>query len=171
MTLAELNALDARGFVAALGAVFEHSPWIAEHAYPSRPFASIDVLHRALLDAVERATGDEKLALLRAHPELAGNAAIAGEMTAASVDEQASAGLGACTPEEFWRIRALNRRYVERFGFPFILAVRGLDRRQILDELARRIERGREVEFRECLAQVARISRMRLGALLGATRA
>ena len=167
MTLAELNALDARAFVAALASVFEHSPWIVERAYASRPFASIDALHRALIDTVKRATDDEQLALLRAHPELAGKAAIAGEMTAASVDEQASAGLAACTPEELAQINELNRRYNARFGFPFILAVRGLDRRQVVDEFARRVDRERHVEFAECLAQVARISRPRLDALLG----
>jgi OHCU decarboxylase len=109
--------------------------------------------------------------LLRAHPELAGKAAIAGAMTAESVDEQASAGLAACTPAEFARINQLNRRYNARFGFPFILAVRGLDRRQILDEFARRVDRERHVEFAECLAQVARISRLRLDALLGGASA
>lgn len=165
MTLADLNMLDARAFVTALAGVFEHSPWIVERTYPSRPFASIDALHGALIDTVTRATEDERLALLRAHPELAGKAAIAGEMTAGSVDEQTSAGLAACTPEEFARLNELNRRYSARFGFPFILAVRGLDRRQILDEFARRVEREYTVEFAECLAQVARISRLRLDAL------
>ena len=165
MTLAALNALDERGFAAALDGVFEHSPWIVERAYAARPFASIDALHAALVETIGRATEAERLALLRAHPELAGKAAIAGSMTAASTHEQASAGLDACTPEDFARINALNRRYNERFGFPFILAVRGLDRRGILDAFARRVERERDVEFRECLAQVARIARLRLDAL------
>jgi OHCU decarboxylase len=170
MTLAELNMLDARAFAAALAGVFEHSPWIVERTYASRPCASIDALHGALIDTVTRATGDERLALLRAHPELAGKAAIAGEMTAASVDEQTSAGLVACTPEEFARLDELNRRYSTRFGFPFILAVRGLHRKQILDEFARRVEREHHVEFAECLAQVARISRLRLDALFSGAR-
>lgn len=167
MTLAELNALDAEGFSKALDGVFEHSPWIVAHTHAAGPFASVDALHRALIDTVRRASADEQLALLRAHPELAGKAAIAGDMTAASVDEQASAGLRHCTPREFAQIQELNRRYNERFGFPFILAVRGLDRRQIIDEFARRVERKRDVEFREALAQVARISRLRLDALFG----
>ena len=167
MTLAELDALDARGFIAALGGVFEHSPWVAERTYASRPFGSIDALHRAMVDTVERASEVEQLALLRAHPELAGKAAVAGKLTAESTTEQASAGLGACTPEEFAQVNELNRRYHERFGFPFILAVRGLDRRRILAEFARRVERERDVEFREGLAQVARIARLRLEALLG----
>ena len=162
MTLAELNALDARGFVAALDGVFEHSPWIAARTYAARPFASIEALHRALIDTVRRAGEDERLALLRAHPELAGKAAIAGELTTASADEQASAGLGACTPEEFARIGELNRRYNARFDFPFIVAVRGLDRRRILETFAHRVERARDEEFAEALTQVARIARLRL---------
>ena len=166
MTLAELNGLDARAFVAALGGVFEHSPWVAERTYISRPFESVDALHRRMVETVQRASEPEQLALLRAHPELAGKAAIGGELTPESTHEQASAGLGACTPEEFARINELNRRYNERFGFPFILAVRGLDRRRILDEFARRVERERDVEFREALAQVARIARLRLDALV-----
>ncbi len=166
MTFAELNALDAAGFTAALGATFEHSPWVAARTHAAGPFASVDALHRALMDTVHRASPDEQLALLRAHPELAGKAAIAGDMTAASVDEQSSAGLGACTPEEFARITELNRRYNERFGFPFILAVRGLDRHRIIAEFARRVERTRDEELAEALAQVARITRLRLDALL-----
>jgi OHCU decarboxylase len=171
MTLAELNMLDARAFAAALAGVFEHSPWIVERTYALLPFASIEALHGALIATVKRATDDERLALLRAHPELAGKAAIAGEMTAASVDEQTSAGLAACTPEEFARLNELNRRYNARFGFPFILAVRGLDRQQILEGFARRVEREYPVEFTECLAQVALIARLRLDALLGAADA
>jgi OHCU decarboxylase len=143
MTLTELNALDAAGFVAALDGVFEHSPWIAARTHAATPFASIDALHRALIDTVRRASEDERLALLRAHPELAGKGAIAGELTAASTDEQASAGLRACTPEEFARIGELNRRYNARFDFPFILAVRGLDRLRIIETFAQRVGRWR----------------------------
>ena len=166
MTLAELNSLDAEGFTAALGTTFEHSPWVVARAHAAGPFESAEALHRALMDIVHRASRDEQLALLRAHPELAGKAAIAGDMTAASIDEQSAAGLGACTPQEFARITELNRRYNQRFGFPFILAVRGLDRRRIIEAFARRVERTRDEEFAEALAQVARITRLRLEALL-----
>jgi 2-oxo-4-hydroxy-4-carboxy-5-ureidoimidazoline decarboxylase len=168
MTLAELNALGAGGFTAALGPIFEHSPWVVARTHVAGPFASVGALHRALMKTVHRASPDEQLALLRAHPELAGKAAIAGEMTAASIDEQSSAGLGACTPEEFARITALNRRYGERFGFPFILAVRGLDRHRIIEEFARRVERTRDEEVAEALRQVARITRLRLDTLIPA---
>jgi OHCU decarboxylase len=166
MTLDELNALDARGFAAALDGVFEHSPWIVARTLDARPFGSIDALDDALRATVDRASVDEKLALLRAHPELAGKAAVARALTPSSMSEQASAGLDACTPAEFAELGALNDRYAERFGFPFIIAVRGLDRRQIIAALAARVTRTRDVEFREALAQVGRIARLRLEALL-----
>ena len=166
MSLDELNAQDARGFASALDGVFEHSPWIVARTLDARPFASIDALHDALLATLDRATADEQLALLRAHPELAGKAAIARALTPSSTSEQASAGLDACTPAEFAELGALNERYRERFGFPFIIAVRGLDRRQIIAALATRVMRTRDVEFREALAQVGRIARLRLEALL-----
>lgn len=166
MTLAELNALDAHGFATTLGGVFEDSPWIVARTHPRGPFASVDALHRALVDTIDAATTDEQLALLRAHPELAGRAALAGNLTAASKAEQASAGLAACTPDELALLAGLNRRYRARFGFPFIVAVRGLDRRRILDEFARRSEREWDTELREALAQVARIARLRLDALI-----
>ena len=166
MTLADLNALDARGFAEALAGVFEHSPWIVERVASSRPFGSVDALHAALVDTLTGASDDEKLALLRAHPELAGREASARTLTAYSAGEQAAAGLDGCTADERTRIDALNRRYRERFGFPFILAVRGLGRQEILDTFARRIECARDVEFRECMTQVARISRLRLDALV-----
>lgn len=166
MTLAELNSLDPSGFAAALDGVFEHSPWIVERAGAAGPFESIDELHRAMIAAIDRASEDEQLALLRAHPQLAGKAALSGTITPASANEQASAGLLSCTPDELARIGELNRRYSARFGFPFILAVRGLARQQILDEFSRRVVRERSVEIRECLAQVARIARFRLDALL-----
>jgi 2-oxo-4-hydroxy-4-carboxy-5-ureidoimidazoline decarboxylase len=166
MTLAELNALDARAFASALDGVFEHSPWIVARTLDARPFASVDALHDALLATVDRASADDQLALLCAHPELAGKAAIARTLTPSSTSEQASAGLDACTPAEFAELGALNARYRERFGFPFIIAVRGLDRRQIIAALARRLTRTRDVEFREALTQVGRIARLRLDALL-----
>jgi 2-oxo-4-hydroxy-4-carboxy-5-ureidoimidazoline decarboxylase len=119
-----------------------------------------------MVEAVERASEGEKLALLRAHPELAGKAAIRGEVTADSAREQSGAGLAQCTPEEFARITGLNARYNARFGFPFILAVKGYDRAGILAEFARRMENDSAAEFAQCLAQVAGITRFRLDAML-----
>ncbi len=166
MTLAKINALDRAAFVAALGGVFEHSPWIAEGAWARRPFASVDSLHAAMT-AVVRASGKAKqLALLRAHPELAGKAMVRRELTVDSSREQSGAGLTECSPEEFARLQALNARYTAKFGFPFVLAVKGHDRAGILREFARRVEDEPESELAQCLAQVAKIARFRLDGLL-----
>jgi 2-oxo-4-hydroxy-4-carboxy-5-ureidoimidazoline decarboxylase len=168
MTLAELNALPSAAFVAALGAVFEHSPWVAERALAARPFANVDALHAAMVAAVAAAGEAPQLALLRAHPELAGRAMIRNELTADSSQEQAGAGLTQCSPDEYARLQELNARYNAKFGFPFIVAVKGLDRAGILQRFAARVTNDRAVEFREALAQVARIARFRLEALLAA---
>ena len=116
---------------------------------------------------VARASAGEQLALLRAHPELAGRAAVRGELTADSTQEQSGAGLTACSPAEYAQLTDLNRRYNEKFGFPFILAVKGYDRAGVIREFARRVERDRASELAEGLAQVARIAYLRLDALLG----
>ena len=166
MTLSDLNRMDQASFVATLGGVFEHSPWVAERTFGERPFPSVGALHAAMMDAVARAQPSEQLALLRAHPELAGKAAIRGELTADSTKEQSGAGLTQCSAEEFSTLTELNRRYNAKFGFPFILAVKGYDRAGILREFARRVESDRDTEFAECLAQVSKITRFRLDALV-----
>jgi len=167
MTLSDLNRMDKAQFVAELGGVFEHSPWVAERAFAERPFPSVGALHAAMAAVVARAHASEQLALLRAHPELAGKAAIRGELTADSTKEQSGAGLTQCSAEEFATLTDLNRRYNAKFGFPFILAVKGYDRAGILREFERRLERDPSIEFEEALKQVARITRFRLEALLG----
>jgi OHCU decarboxylase len=164
--LADLNRMDRDVFVAALRGVFEHSPWVAERSFGDRPFASIGALHAAMVAAVERALASEQLTLLREHPELAGKAAIHGELTADSTREQDGAGLGQCSPSELARITDLNTRYSAKFGFPFILAVKGQDRGDILRDFARRVEQDRPTEFAEALRQVARIARFRLETLI-----
>lgn len=160
--LAELNAATRDAFVAHLGGVFEHSPWVAERAWERRPFASRDALHAAMVAVVEEAGPERQLALLRAHPELAGRAAVRGEMTEHSTHEQGGSGLLECSPEEFARLQELNRAYGERFGFPFIIAVRGLDRAAIIAAFERRLGNGREAEVAEALRQIARITGFRL---------
>jgi 2-oxo-4-hydroxy-4-carboxy-5-ureidoimidazoline decarboxylase len=167
MTPAQLHALDRDAFVAAFGGIFEHSPWVAQRAFDAAPFADVDALHAAMLRVVHDAPRAEQLTLLRAHPELAGKAAIRGELTADSTSEQTGAGLDRCSPAEFAQITALNARYNATFGFPFIVAVRGLDRAAILSEFARRADNPPDVEFAEALKQVARITRFRLDALIG----
>jgi len=166
MKIAALNTMDRAAFVAALGGIFEHSPWVAERAFDARPVAGADALHAAMMAAVRSAPADLRLSLLRAHPELAGKAAVRGELTIDSTSEQSGAGLDRCSPEEFARLTALNAAYNAKFGFPFILAVKGYDRAGILREFARRVEHDRDTEYEEALAQIARITRFRLEALL-----
>jgi 2-oxo-4-hydroxy-4-carboxy-5-ureidoimidazoline decarboxylase len=166
MTLAELNARDRRGFVVALGGVFEDSPWVAEAAWPRHPFARLDALYRAMVDAVRGAAEDAQLALIRAHPELAGKAAVRGQLTTDSNAEQTGAGLTQCSPQEFARLQELNRAYNTRFGFPFIIAVKGFDRAAIIARFAERLERDRATELEEALQQIARIAWFRLEALV-----
>ena len=168
MTLTELNAADRAGFVAALGEIFEHSPWVAERAFDHRPFASIGALHAAMVAVMRAAAESEQLALIRAHPELAGRAMVRAELTDDSAREQSGAGLTQCSPDELAQLRSLNARYNEKFGFPFILAVKGLARGAIIDAFARRVERDRATEFAACLDEIARIARFRLEGLIAA---
>lgn len=166
MTLAELNALPEARFVATLGGIFEHSPWVAQRVAGARPFDSVDALHRAMVAEVDRASADERLTLIRAHPELAGRAAVRDELTVESKREQAGAGLSECSADEFARLTELNARYLARFRFPFILAVKGYDRSGIIDEFARRVDNEPDAELAEAIAQIARIARFRLDALI-----
>lgn len=167
-TLEQLNAMSTDAFVAALSGIFEHSPWVAEAAAAARPFGSIDALHGTMKDAVEAAGDARQLALINAHPELAGKAAVRGELTAESTREQSGAGLDRCTQAEFDRLQQLNRAYREKFGFPFILAVRGFDRHGIIANFEARVSHTRDEELRASLAQIYRIARFRLDDLIGA---
>lgn len=164
-TLASLSAAPRDEFVRVLGGVFEHTPWIAERAYAARPFASVDDLHRAMVAALATASREAKLALICAHPELAGKEAAAGTMTADSAGEQASAGLDRCTADELARLRAGNHAYREKFGFPFVMAVRGKSRHEILTALASRVGGTRDAEFARCIEEIGKIARLRLDAL------
>jgi len=162
LSAASLSALDQSAFTAHLAAIYEHSPWIAERSWPQRPFASRAALARAMEQTLDAASADEQLALLRAHPELAGQAARRGELGDDSRREQAGARLGDYLPDELATIDRLNREYREKFGFPFIVAVKGLTRGEILAAMARRVGHERDQEFAEALAQVKRIAGFRL---------
>jgi len=164
--LADLNQLPETGFVALLGGIFEHSPWVAQGVTGQRPFASVAALHQAMVACIQAAGREAQLKLIRAHPELAGKAAVRGELTAESTSEQAGAGLNQCSPEEFARLTDLNQRYNEKFGFPFILAVRGYDRAGIIAVFARRLENDLEQETNECLTQIYKIGQLRLNELI-----
>lgn len=157
-----LSSLSQEEFVAALDGVYEHSPWVAESAWRKRPFKTIADLHRACVQSVREADSEAQLALIRAHPELAGKAAIRGELTADSTREQSGAGLDRCSPEEFQRLTELNRDYAAKFGFPFIIAVRGHTRESIIANLAERLQHSREAEFEEALRQIDQIAMFRL---------
>lgn len=158
MTLDELNASDRGSFVAALGSIFEDSAWVADRTWPHRPFASLEALHRAMTAAVSASSRDEQLALLRAHPELGTRA----RMTPASADEQATAGLDRLTPDEFDRLQWLNTTYRQKFGFPFLFAVTGSTKHEVLAALALRLAATPDEELAEAMRQVFRIAWFRL---------
>jgi 2-oxo-4-hydroxy-4-carboxy-5-ureidoimidazoline decarboxylase len=162
MTVAELNQLDRERFVQALGWIFEESPWVAERTWEARPFSDLDALHQQMTSAVTRATSDEQIALLRAHPDLGARA----KMSDASVGEQTGAGLDRVSPGDFDRLQRLNSAYRAKFGFPFLYAVKGSTPQQILDALERRVENAPDDEFAEALRQVGRIARFRLETLV-----
>ncbi|HEY8608981.1 MAG TPA: allantoate amidohydrolase [Noviherbaspirillum sp.] len=172
LTLEQLNGCSAEAFSAALHGIYEHSPWIPAGAAAARPFASLDALKQALQRTVAAAGEQAQLDLIRAHPELAGKAAIAGALTKESTGEQANAGLHQCSPEEFETLHRLNAGYNAKFGFPFILAVKGplgtgLARQEIIATFARRVNNGRADEMAEALRQIHRIAELRLNALFG----
>jgi 2-oxo-4-hydroxy-4-carboxy-5-ureidoimidazoline decarboxylase len=161
-TLDAVNAFDRSAFLFAFGGIYEHSPWVAERAFPAHPFASVTALAGAMSAAVAAASEAEQLTLLRAHPDLAGRAAIAGQLTAASTAEQARAGLDKLTAAEMDRFRNSNAAYQTRFGFPFIIAVRHWGKAHVLAAFDRRLENSREQELHTALAEVDKIAFMRL---------
>jgi 2-oxo-4-hydroxy-4-carboxy-5-ureidoimidazoline decarboxylase len=167
-SLDDVNRWDHDTFTRVLGGVFESSPWVAERAWLARPFGTVTALHAAMCDVVRRAPAAERVELLRAHPDLAGKAARAGEMSAASASEQAAAGLDRLSEAEFARFERLNVAYRERFGFPFIIAVRRHDATAILDAFERRLSHTQDEEIDAALAQVFDITGMRLHALVTA---
>ena len=166
--LDEFNAMSQKDFRNGLAEIFEHSPWVAERTWLHRPFTDNKSLHRAMCSVVASADHAEQLALIRAHPQLAGKAAIRGELTSASMDEQSVAGLDQCSAAEFAQITSLNASYMDKFGFPFILAVRGESRSSIIQSLEKRVGNSMDAEFREALQQIEKIALFRLQGLLGA---
>ena len=166
--LNDLNRMSRAGFTGLLGDIFEHSPWVAEEAWQARPFASVDGLHAVMFRAAQTSAQAQRLKLLRAHPQLAGTAARKGELTEHSAAEQKGAGLGRLSPDEARRISALNRAYSERFGFPFIIAVKNHSKSGIFAELERRLQNNRADELATAMEQVGQIARHRLNSLLSA---
>ncbi|MEZ0243475.1 MAG: 2-oxo-4-hydroxy-4-carboxy-5-ureidoimidazoline decarboxylase [Sphingomonas sp.] len=154
---------DRDTFIARYGPLFEHSPWVAQRAATMLPFSS---LHAGLMKVVHDATPEEQLALIRAHPELAGKAAVDGGLTEASAAEQASAGLDQLSQEEFDRFHALNAAYNEKFGFPFIICVRLTNKAGILAAMESRLSNDRDTEIATAIEQIGEIVRLRLEMVL-----
>jgi 2-oxo-4-hydroxy-4-carboxy-5-ureidoimidazoline decarboxylase len=172
MTIDDLNRASATEFTAALGAVYEHSPWVAARAAAQRPFEDVAALHQAMSQAVSSATAEEQMALVNAHPDLAGKLARAGQLAPSSAGEQAALGLDRLPDDEFEMFDRLNRAYRARFGFPFVIAVRRHTRSSVLAAFQRRLENDPATELRTALAEIDAIARFRLDAMLagGATR-
>jgi len=166
ITLEAINNLSHGEFVAKLGWIFEHSPWVAERTWGKRPFLSVDHLHAAMMETVEKSTRPEQLALLRLHPDLGARARVgmpqAAPLSAASAAEQKAAGLDHLTIAEHGHLMRLNHAYQRKFGFPFIHAIKGAAKQDILMALERRLQEPEEHEFQEALRQVYRIARFRL---------
>jgi 2-oxo-4-hydroxy-4-carboxy-5-ureidoimidazoline decarboxylase len=162
----EVVHMDREPFVAHFGAVFEQTPWIAGAAWDFGPYASVAALHRAMVAAVDAAPRNVRRALILAHPELAGKAAIAGELTDASTREQSSAGLDRLTPEQHARLLAATAAYRERFGFPFVVCVREHTAPSIIDAAEERLTHDPDAEERTALAEIAKIAQLRLADLV-----
>lgn len=159
---------DRDRFIETFGGVYEHSSWIAEQVWDSgldSSHNSVEGLQNAMIEAIEGGGYDPKLALLCAHPDLAGKLAVSGNLTEESTGEQSSAGLDQCSPDEFAAFQSLNTRYKEKFGFPFILAVKGRSRAEILENFHHRVELDPLDEFEEAMSQVHQIARLRLNDL------
>lgn len=158
---------ERAAFVDRYGGLYEHSPWVVARAWEAglRETHSDDAFAAACADVLAAATRDEQLALIRAHPDLAGRAATAGSLTAESSTEQSSAALDQCSSEEYEAFQSLNTRYWERFDFPFVMAVRGSDRRSILERFRQRINQPVDAEFAQALDEINAIARLRLAAM------
>ncbi|GGX45788.1 2-oxo-4-hydroxy-4-carboxy-5-ureidoimidazoline decarboxylase [Saccharospirillum salsuginis] len=159
------SQLGREDFIQTFADIYEHSPWVAERTYDGGIDANcdhIETLHALMAKVLLNAERDEQLALINAHPDLAGKAAVQGELTQASTSEQAGAGISQCTPEEFERFTSLNKAYKDKFGFPFIMAVKGSNRHAILASFEERIHNDPADEFDRALAEINKIALFRL---------
>ncbi len=161
----DLAALDHDRFVTLFGDVFEHSAWIAEAAWGGAPYRSFTTLHAAMVAALDTAGPEAAIALVRAHPDLAGKAALAGDLTAESRSEQQASGLSSLTPDELARFQTLNAAYKDKFGFPFVMAVRKSDKAAILAAFEERLDNDRLEELARSLREIKTIAKLRLDAI------
>ena len=164
--LTSLNRFNREQFIESLGGIFEHSPWVADLVYQNRPFDSKALLHQAMVEAVKQSPEFQRMALICNHPELAGKEADEGTLTDDSLKEQSRAGLDQCTAAELTQLRALNRSYREKFEFPFVIAVTGLDKNQIIAAIESRLKISAGVEFETSINEIAKIGMIRLNALI-----
>jgi 2-oxo-4-hydroxy-4-carboxy-5-ureidoimidazoline decarboxylase len=162
ITVDGINDLNEEEFMEKFGSLYEHSPWVAEGAWRERPFGDLSELHEAFLRAVRAAPPERRLALIRAHPELAGKAAVAGELTPESTSEQTSMGLDRLTPEEYEELTRLNRAYKEKFGFPMVVAVREHTKETIFAQAEARLKHSRSEEIETALGEIGKIAHLRL---------
>ncbi|MEO5912741.1 MAG: 2-oxo-4-hydroxy-4-carboxy-5-ureidoimidazoline decarboxylase [Luteolibacter sp.] len=167
ISLAQLNAAPAGEFVAALGGIYEHSDWVPQRILQQRPFPDQDHLRKAMGQTVDQATDEEKLTLIRAHPDLAGKLARAGALTQESTREQAGLGLDRLKDEEYEEFSEKNESYREKFGFPFIICARLTTKQGVLDAFERRLGNTQDEEISEALFQIHQIARLRLEDLVG----
>ena len=166
ITVREANQHDREAFVRAFGSVYERSPWVAERAWRERPFEGPEDLRRTLWRAVQEAPREQQLDLVRAHPDLAGKAAVAGELTPESEREQSSASLDRLSPEEYERFRDVNAAYREKFGFPMVVYVREHTKDSILAQAEARLANTRERELETALEEIQKIAASRLEGLI-----
>jgi 2-oxo-4-hydroxy-4-carboxy-5-ureidoimidazoline decarboxylase len=164
--IATLNAFNQPEFVRIVGPVFEHSPWIAEAAWQTRPFADLEHLHASLMAVVQKSGEERQVKLIQAHPDLVGRAALAGTLTPESNREQASAGLGQLSAEEIATFQNNNAAYREKFGFPFVICARLNKKEAILKGFATRLKHSRAQEIQAALEEIGKIAKLRLDDLI-----
>ena len=157
--------LSLEAFVERYGGVYERSPWVAKKCYEQAVGAGTDELALMFRHCVDNADHDTRLQLIRAHPDLAGRAAIRGELTEESSQEQASAGIDQCTADEYGQFVTCNDAYRQKFGFPFVMAVRNSNRHEILDAFSRRLKNDSDTEFATAIGEIHKIARLRLEAM------
>jgi OHCU decarboxylase len=166
LTISQLNQLGQAEFVRVIGPVFEHSPWIAETVFAKKPFTDLENLHRALCGTVKKSGEEKLLALIRAHPDLVGKIALAGQLTKESTNEQASAGLNKLSPEEIDLFQKQNTAYKNKFGFPFVICARLNKKTAILAGFETRLKNSREQEIKTALEEIFKIAELRLRDLI-----
>jgi 2-oxo-4-hydroxy-4-carboxy-5-ureidoimidazoline decarboxylase len=166
LTISQLNQFGQSEFVRVVGPVFEHSPWIAETIFTIRPFADLENLHRALCETVRNSGEEKQLALIRAHPDLVGKIALAGQLTKESTNEQASAGLNKLSPQEIDLFQKQNAAYKNKFGFPFVICARLNKKAAILAGFEQRLKNSRAQEIKTALEEIFKIAELRLRDLI-----